>query len=161
MEAFGHGSWMVLVISALVLLTSRAINASVSVPTRTVLPCDHPLRIVFPELFTHCDCIYGRWSDWTTTLHSVPLSQCESGVTYNETRVQSSIGTDCQENTESRGGCCTYLPGGNWSVVENSFIKVPQSKCESEEAYNVTRNRSAVEQGCNPMQETRQTCELL
>ena len=73
------------------------------------LPCDHRLRLAFPQLFLHCntvDCPYSDWSDWKMVPNSVVTSSdpaCESGEAYMENRTRSALG--CEDETETRFAC--------------------------------------------------------
>ncbi len=78
------------------------------------IPCDHPLRISAPQLFTHCNgantCTYSAYSDWQTDSSSaeqtVSTSQCPSGKTYQEIRRRTSTaGTSCTDLTQTRRVC--------------------------------------------------------
>ena len=81
---------------------------------RSVLPCDHPIRIVVPSLFTHCDCSYSTWSNWIAvegSIAKVPNSQCSSGETYQEERTRVVTGgSECNERlNETRHTCKLYF----------------------------------------------------
>ncbi len=72
------------------------------------LPCDSPLRLRRPEFFKHCDCSYGDWSEWEIVAGStidVPISKCESGEAYSESRQKKSFGKSCPPITETRQIC--------------------------------------------------------
>lgn len=54
--------------------------------------------------------------------------------------------------------CCTYSEWSEWSVVSDSVVSVDTAACISGEAYNETRTKTAVGEGCDPQTETRRTC---
>jgi hypothetical protein len=71
-------------------------------PARLQLPCSHSLRIVAPQLFTHCGngsvCTYTHWGSWNTVPNSVvpvPVGQCPSGKAYAEERSRTAMGSGC------------------------------------------------------------------
>ena len=50
------------------------------------LPCDSFLRVVRPELFTHCSsCFYNSWSSWTRTGRPMSNSGCPTKRSFTET----------------------------------------------------------------------------
>ena len=94
----------------LVITASIGQGAPVKIARSSVLPCDHPFRIVVPSLFTHCDCSYSTWSNWIAvegSIAKVPNSQCISGETYQEERTRVVIGgSECNERlNETRYTC--------------------------------------------------------
>ena len=81
-----------------------------SVRFRRQFLCNHPLRLSLPQHFTHCDtvCLYSDWGEWEMvpgTTRSVAESQCKSREVYTERRTRTSIGSNCNDNTESRQVC--------------------------------------------------------
>ena len=49
------------------------------------LRCDSFLRVVRPELFTHCSsCFYNSWSSWTRTGHPMSNSRCPTNNSFKE-----------------------------------------------------------------------------
>ena len=70
---------------------------------RRQLPCNHALRISFPQFFTHCDsvraCTYSSWSSWKRVADSeASTPKCPSGLAYREERTRIKItGTSCTE----------------------------------------------------------------
>ncbi len=73
------------------------------------LDCDSNVRIILPQLFTHCSsCSYSEWSKWqfvSDSIVDVPRSQCDSGQSYSESRSRSAIGDGCYPETETRVIC--------------------------------------------------------
>ncbi len=71
------------------------------------------LRILFPELFTHCTgCQYSEWTEWQFVKDSivdVPTSQCDSGQSYSESRNRSATGNGCVSETETRVVCKLFV----------------------------------------------------
>lgn len=71
-----------------------------------VLNCDHPLRVLQPELFTHCSsCFYGTWSDWKRIGHSVSSSQCNSTYAYQVQRTRKDNNGNCKEESQQQYQC--------------------------------------------------------
>lgn len=69
------------------------------------LRCDSPLRVLYPQYFTHCDYAYLEWSDWSQIDGTRAIDPaCSSGESYQETRSRTSIGGGCDE-TETRRKC--------------------------------------------------------
>ena len=100
---------MVIVVLFLAVAT---LSTATPVRNRRQLPCNHPLRISAPELFTHCvaPCVYSEWGDWKDvpgSIQSAPTSQCASGQTYTQRRTRRAIGSTsgCNELTETRKVC--------------------------------------------------------
>ena len=78
------------------------------------LPCDLPLRLVAPHLFTHCGtiCAYSDWTPWVTVQHRIPTTSnnCTSRRFYVQQRTRqavSAIGdrTNCNEVNETQNIC--------------------------------------------------------
>ena len=95
--------------ATLLVIASVLTLASYSTGVTVQLSCDSQLRLVLPELFTHCSrCSYSEWSAWEAVPNSVVrvrTSQCRSNESYNETRTQSAIGQGCQSRTHTRSVC--------------------------------------------------------
>ena len=81
---------------------------------RRQIPCNHPLRLIAPNLFTHCEtiCSYSDWTSWEITQRQVPIakSQCPSQYYYVKQRtrqLESAIGdsADCSEVDETEKIC--------------------------------------------------------
>ena len=75
---------------------------------QTQLDCNSQLRLLYPELFKHCNCKYSDWSDWEPvpgSAVSIPTWQCSSGEAYTERRTQEAIEEGCDPRTESRRIC--------------------------------------------------------
>ena len=68
-------------------------------------PCDSVLRPVFPSLFGHCLCLYGRWTGWTRTSNPIPHQNCTSGYYYNAKRSRSDIQQMCEDEVETGQLC--------------------------------------------------------
>lgn len=70
------------------------------------LSCDHPLRILQPELFVHCStCFYGSWGNWYRIGHSLSTSQCKSGYTYQVERTRQDNYGKCEEELQQQYQC--------------------------------------------------------
>ena len=81
------------------------------------LPCDLPLRIVVPSLFTHCGtiCAYSDWTPWATVQalgRRIPTkgNNCTSRKYYVQQRTRKVVsvignGTDCNEVNETQNIC--------------------------------------------------------
>ena len=78
------------------------------------LPCEHPLRIVVPSLFTHCGttCAYSNWTPWAMVQHriSTTSNNCTSGRYYVQQRTRQVVsmignGADCNEVNETQNIC--------------------------------------------------------
>lgn len=89
-----------------------ACAAIISVATLTGIhcqpPCDSPFRLRRPDLFKHCECLYGDWSEWEAvpdSLVNVSTSQCHTGQAYSEIRQRVSLQKDCSAQTEKRQIC--------------------------------------------------------
>ena len=58
--------WKITFILAVISATSRGQSGSGG---DVLLSCDHPLKVLHPEQFTHCSsCFYGTWSEWSRSL---------------------------------------------------------------------------------------------
>ena len=94
---------------AIFFLAVATLSTASPVRNQRQAPCNHPLRITRPELFTHCDCTYSSvWSEWEIVEGStigVPTSQCASGQAYNEQRRKTAFGDNCNDQTETRRVC--------------------------------------------------------
>ena len=70
------------------------------------LNCDHPLRVLQPELFTHCTtCFYGTWSNWYRIGHSLSSSQCKSGYAYQVERTRQDNYGKCLQELQQQYQC--------------------------------------------------------
>ena len=73
------------------------------------LPCNSQLRLSpsFSHLFTHCECSFSEWTDWTVIrTQPVPSSQCPSEKALTEERRQRVVsGSNCDEKREERVVC--------------------------------------------------------
>ena len=73
------------------------------------LDCNHPLRVLQPELFTHCtQCFYGSWSNWYRIGHSVSSSHCDkSGYAYQveRTRKDNYGNSNCTDEVHQEYQC--------------------------------------------------------
>ena len=72
-----------------------------SVGAQLQLPCDSPLRQIYPELFPHCSpivkCVFTQWSEWTEFVISVNRSVCDSGKHIYSYRQRYQIGHGCDK----------------------------------------------------------------
>ena len=70
-------------------------------------PCDHRLRLSFPDLFLHCntaECFYSDWTNWEMVPNSVVSSaSCASREAFREKRTRSALG--CEDETETKLIC--------------------------------------------------------
>ena len=98
--------------------------------------CNSRLRILYPHLFTHCECIYSDWSSWELVPDSfVPdtTGKCDSRRVYAEKRTRSAHGHQCREE-ETRTMCkslsqmnvlmCIYIFLNMFSWYLQSFCNV-------------------------------------
>ena len=73
------------------------------------LDCDNSLRVLQPELFTHCSqCFYGSWSNWYRIGQSVSSSHCHnSGYAYQveRTRKDNYGNTNCNDEVQQQYQC--------------------------------------------------------
>jgi hypothetical protein len=72
------------------------------------LSCNSQLRLLpqFQHLFSHCGCTYSTWSDWEPiSTVDVPTSQCPSGKSITEERIQRVVSGGCAEKKETRNIC--------------------------------------------------------
>ena len=75
------------------------------------LPCDNQLRLLpeFAHLFTHCDCTYSEWSEWSIIRStSVPQYQCDSERALIEERRRTVLNGSCEQGQEERTICKYY-----------------------------------------------------
>ena len=84
------------------------------------LPCTHPLRISYPQLFTHCGqlqpCTYTSWSSWQmvpNSVVSVPTSQCPSGRSFREERTRTALGSGCTGPLSQTQNICEFVVAFN------------------------------------------------
>ena len=102
--------------------------------------CDSLLRLRRPDLFTHCDCPYGDWSEWEIvegSLVDVSKSRCLTGQAYSERRQRVSYADNCPPQTEDRQICesiakdtLTIRPVATIGIIacsglENLLISIP------------------------------------
>ena len=144
-----------------------------SVGAQLQLPCDSPLRQIFPELFLHCslisECVFTEWSEWTEIVVPVARSVCDSGKQIHSYRQRYQIGPGCEPPVEIEKDLpkcinCSYSEWSKWEVIPESIIAVNGSMCPSERAVNHSRSRqllSADSDGrCDPQQaETECICK--
>ena len=70
------------------------------------LPCDSFLRVVRPELFTHCSsCFYNSWSSWTRTGSPMNNNGCPTRRSFKETRSRTDSQGKCETETDRRTSC--------------------------------------------------------
>ena len=79
---------------------------------RRQIPCNHPLRLTMPDLFTHCEtlCAYSDWTSWELIQHNVSTTKCYSGRRYVQQRTRTTLSVvgdsaDCSELSETRTLC--------------------------------------------------------
>ena len=95
--------WKITFILAVISATSRGQSGSGG---DILLSCDHPLRVLHPEQFTHCSsCFYGTWSEWSRIGHSVSSSRCNSSYAYEVERTRKDNNGNCQDETEQEYQC--------------------------------------------------------
>ena len=100
--------WKIAFILAVISATSRGQSGSGG---DILLSCDHPLRVLHPEQFTHCSsCFYGTWSEWSRIGHSVSSSRCNSSYAYEVERTRKDNNGNCQDETEQEYQCKFYSP---------------------------------------------------
>ena len=134
-----------------------------SVGAQLQLPCDSPLRQIYPELFPHCspiaECVVTQWSEWTEFVVSVDRSICDSGKQIHSYRQRYRIGCEPPVEVEKNPPkCmdCSYSEWSEWEVVPESIITVNGSMCPSEKAINHSRSRQLLsadsDKRCDPHQ---------
>ena len=118
--------WKIAFIFAIISVPCRGQNASGSGSgsgaVNIVLSCDHPLRVLQPELFTHCStCFYGTWSEWRRIGHSISASHCNSTYAFKVQRTRTDNYGNCNEESQQLYKCkltktrcltfytCTYV----------------------------------------------------
>ena len=73
------------------------------------LDCNHPLRLLLPELFKHCNqCFYGSWSNWYRIGPSVSYRRCDkSGYAYRveRTRKDNYGNSNCIDEVQQEYQC--------------------------------------------------------
>ena len=81
------------------------------------LPCEHPLRIVVPSLFTHCptSCGYSEWTAWEVVQRRIPttINYCDSRLYYVQERTRKIVSVigdraDCKEVNQTEK-ICTWV----------------------------------------------------
>lgn len=90
--------WKVTLLFTVIISITNGVDAA-------PLPCDYPLRILRPQMFKHCTCSYGDWSNWYRIGHSVSSSQCTSGYAYQLERMRKDYYGKCEEETERQYQC--------------------------------------------------------
>jgi len=123
-----HSWWMSRMLATGVLCALLAVVASTPLgynqqrrQSRASLPCDHPLRIVAPSLFSHCVtiCSYSDWTPWETVQQRIPTTNnlCASGRYYVQQRTRQIVSVigdraDCNEVNQTEKICklllCSY-----------------------------------------------------
>ena len=96
---------LVVTLSALSALLMPAESSPIE---RRQLPCDHPLHVAAPGLFSQCtaSCTYGDWSEWQVVPNSVTSTrQCASGYAYSERRTRTVFGCTGEMTEETRSVC--------------------------------------------------------
>ena len=96
---------LVVIMSALSALFMPAESSPIE---RRQLPCDHPLRVAAPGLFSHCtaSCTYGDWSEWQVVPNSLASTgKCASGYAYSERRTRTVFGCTGAMTEETRSVC--------------------------------------------------------
>lgn len=75
------------------------------------LPCDSFLRVVRPDLFTHCTrCNYGSWSGWRRTGKLLYNDKCPTKRSFKEKRTRIDNNGICEEKTEFKPiTTCKYI----------------------------------------------------
>ena len=90
--------------SVIILLTVMSVASCMA--EAAPLSCDHPLRVLQPELFTHCSaCFYGSWSNWYRIGHSLSSSQCKSGYAYQVEQTRQDNHGKCQKELQHQYQC--------------------------------------------------------
>ena len=89
-------------------IASAAIAFTCLTVVTSQLSCDSQLRLLpfFSHLFTHCECSYGNWTEWSVVNSTeIPLSQCDSGIALTENRWERVVSGDCEDRMEERYIC--------------------------------------------------------
>lgn len=99
--------------AAVILCIGALASIHEPVQSASILPdCRSYFRLLYPNLFAHCDCEYSSdWSEWEDepgSVHSVPASECPSAQAYRETRTQEALGEGCNPRIETRRVCKYY-----------------------------------------------------
>ena len=122
------------------------------------LPCNSQLRLVpsFAHLFTHCECSYSEWTEWSVINSiEVPLSQCDSGRELIEQRI---LTGDCDDRMEERNVCkCSYSNWTEWSVVNSREVSL--SQCDSGMVLIEERRKRVLTGDCDDRLEERIVCK--
>ena len=125
------------------------------------LPCNSQLRLIpsFAHLFTHCECSYREWTEWSVVNSTeVPLSQCDSGRELIEQRWQRILSGNCDDRMEERIVCkCSYSNWTEWSVVNS--IEVSISQCDSGTVLIEERRKKVLTGDCDDRLEERIGCK--
>jgi len=120
-----HSWWMSRMLATGVLCALLAVVASTPLgynqqrrQSRASLPCDHPLRIVAPSLFSHCGaiCAYSDWTPWETVQRRIPTTNnlCTSRRYYVQQRTRQIVSVigdraDCNEVNQTQKICKLFL----------------------------------------------------
>ena len=93
---------------------------------RRQLPCDHSLKLILPQLFTHCptvSCNFSSWGPWRVVPHSevaVPVSGCKSGKAFFEERNRTvTSGSGCIGKVQEARSVCEFDKG---SAISYSIL---------------------------------------
>ena len=138
-----------------------------------LLPCDSPLRQIYPDLFLHCgstQCVFTPWSDWIESVRSVNRSICDSGkqILTHRFRLKICHGREPQVEVETKSPTCincSYSEWSKWEVIPESIVAVNGSMCPSARAINHSRSRQLLsansgDERCDPQQtETECICK--
>ena len=71
----------------------------------SLIRCDSFLRIIFPDQYPDCSCIYSEWSEWTPIPDStvrVNSLQCPSGEAYRDTHQRTATIEGCPTPVENQ-----------------------------------------------------------
>ena len=83
---------------AAIVMNVCAVNAA--------LPCDSFLRVVKPELFTHCSsCLYNSWSRWARTGNPMSNNECPTTRSFKEMRTRKDSLGKCEVEKEIKTTC--------------------------------------------------------
>ena len=108
---YSHWMSLMLIVGVLSALYARV---SPTAASTSQAPCDHPLRILAPSLFTHCatSCIYSDWNSWQTIQTRIPTNKTTCASEYYYVQQQNrtivlAVGdrADCNEVNQTRKIC--------------------------------------------------------
>ena len=97
------------------------------------LPCDHPLRVVVPSLFSHCGtiCAYSNWISWAIVQRQISTTSntCTSKRYYVQQRTRQVVsvignGADCNEVNETQNICEFQIIIYLMSIIVDNAIMV-------------------------------------